>query len=62
MQLMLFSQAMQKRLEKVEPVYRITDWVDDWKKNAELTEMITAYPSTDQQSPPTARKKEVSSA
>ena len=46
---------MQKRLEKVEPMYRIADWVEDWQKNAELTALITQFPSTEQ-SPPNSRK------
>ena len=54
----LNTQEMQKRLEKVEPIYRIGDWVEDWKKNADLTEMITAYP-TEEQSPHNRRKKKV---
>ena len=35
---------MLKRLQKVQPQYRVSDWVDDWTRNAKLTEMITAYP------------------
>ena len=50
---------MQKRLEKVEPMYKISECVEDWKKNAELTKMITTYPSITDSSPPT-RKKVVS--
>ena len=37
-------QAMLQRLEKVQPVYRISDWIDDWQKSEELTQRITAYP------------------
>lgn len=35
-----------KRLEKVEPIYKLTDWVDDWEKNEKLHEMITCYPES----------------
>lgn len=41
---------MQKRIEQVRPVYKIADWVEDWKKNAELTELITAFPEQADQS------------
>ncbi len=51
---------MQKRLESVEPIYRIADWVEDWKKNADLTEMITQFPSMEQSPPTIAREKKVS--
>lgn len=34
------------RLQKVQPMYRVSDCVDSWRKNAELTEMITAYPES----------------
>lgn len=36
---------MLERLEKVQPVYRITDWIDDWQRSEELTQRITAYPA-----------------
>ena len=36
---------MLQRLEKVQPVYRITDWIDDWRRSEELTQRITAYPA-----------------
>lgn len=36
---------MLRRLEKVQPVYRITDWIDDWQRSEELTQRITAYPA-----------------
>lgn len=39
-------QAMLDRLQKVQPMYRVSDCVDSWRKNAELTEMITAYPES----------------
>ena len=35
---------MLKRLQKVQPQYCVSEWVDDWTRNAKLTEMITAYP------------------
>ena len=35
---------MLKRLQKVQPQYCVSEWVDDWTRNAQLTEMITAYP------------------
>ena len=44
--------AMLKRLEKVEPIYKVTDWIDDWRKKQELTERITAYPNEYQVSRP----------
>ena len=44
--------AMLKRLEKVEPIYKVSDWIDDWRRKEELTEMITAYPNELQASRP----------
>lgn len=35
---------MLKRLEQVEPIYKVADWIDDWRRKEELTEMITAFP------------------
>ena len=51
---------MLKRLEKVEPIYKVTDWIDDWRKKEELTEMITTYPNEYQASRPIVRVKECS--
>lgn len=36
---------MLQRLQSVKPVYRISDWIDDWQRSEELTQRITAYPS-----------------
>ena len=44
--------AMLKRLEKVEPIYKVSDWVDDWRRKQDLTERITAYPNEYQASRP----------
>ena len=38
-------QAMLERLQKVQPVYRISDWIDDWQRSEELTQRISAYPN-----------------
>ena len=38
------NKEMLKRLEKVEPIYKVSDWVEDWRRKEEITEMITAYP------------------
>ncbi|XP_064394176.1 uncharacterized protein LOC135341524 [Halichondria panicea] len=38
------NKAMLKRLEQVEPIYKVADWIDDWRRKEELTEMITAFP------------------
>ena len=38
------NQEMLKRLEKVEPMYKVSDWIEDWRKKEEITGMITAYP------------------
>lgn len=35
---------MLQRLQDVKPMYRVSDHVESWRRNAELTEMITAYP------------------
>ena len=37
---------MLKRLQEVKPLYRVSDCIESWRKNAHLTEMITAYPQT----------------
>lgn len=37
-------QSLLRRIQEVKPVYRVTDHVDSWRRNAELTEMITSYP------------------
>lgn len=46
------NREMLKRLEQVEPIYKVSDWVDDWRRTQELTEMITAYPMEFQPSTP----------
>lgn len=38
-------QAMLQRLEKVQPTYCITDWIDDWQRSEELAQRITTYPT-----------------
>ena len=45
MQITVCVQAMLQRLQKVKPVYRISDWIDDWQKSEELTQRIAAYPT-----------------
>ena len=35
---------MLKRLQSAEPMYKISNWADDWQRKEELTSMITAYP------------------
>lgn len=37
---------MLQRLQKVKPMYRIGEWIDDWRRSEELTERITAYPTS----------------
>lgn len=49
--------AMLKRLEKVEPIYKVSDWVDDWRRKQDLTERITAYPNEYQASRPVSRSR-----
>ena len=39
---------MLKRLEKVQPIYKVSDWVEDWQRKEELTSMITCYPASTQ--------------
>lgn len=41
----MYIQALLQRLEKVKPMYRISDWIDDWQRSEELTQRITAYPT-----------------
>lgn len=38
------NKEMLKRLEKVEPIYKVTNWIDDWRRKEELTDMITIFP------------------
>ena len=38
------NRQLLKRLEKVEPMYKVSSWVDDWQRKGELASMITAYP------------------
>lgn len=35
---------MLKRLEKVEPTYKVADWIDDYRRKEELIDMITTFP------------------
>ena len=28
---------------KVEPMYKVSDWIDDWRKKEELTDRISTY-------------------
>lgn len=39
-------QAMLHRLRTVKPKYQVTEWVEDWQRNAKLAEMITTFPTT----------------
>jgi hypothetical protein len=39
------NKAMVQRLQKVKPVYRISDWIDDWQKSEELAQRITTHPT-----------------
>ena len=39
------NKEMLKRLERVEPIYKVSDWVDDWRRKEEITGMITTYPN-----------------
>lgn len=45
------NKQMLKRIEKVEPIYKVSEWIDDWQRKEELTSMITNYPEI-----PVARK------
>ena len=36
---------MLRRLQEVKPQYSVTRCVEDWRKNAELAELITAFPA-----------------
>lgn len=45
------NKQMLKRLEKVEPMYKVSEWIDDWQRKEELSSMITSYPEI-----PVARK------
>ena len=36
---------MLRRLQTVKPQYQVTQWVEDWQRNAKLTDMITTFPS-----------------
>ena len=38
------NKQMLQRLQKVEPMYKVTNWIEDWQRKEELTTMITAYP------------------
>ena len=38
------NREMLKRLEKVEPMYKVSDWIEDWRRKEDITGMITAYP------------------
>ena len=38
------NKQMLQRLQKVEPMYKVADWIEDWQRKEELTTMITAYP------------------
>ena len=46
------NKEMLKRLEKVEPYYKVADWIDDWRKKEELTDMITIFPDDTRIPPP----------
>ncbi len=34
-----------KRLEEVEPMYKVSEWIDDWQRKEELADMITSFPN-----------------
>ncbi|XP_003389065.1 PREDICTED: uncharacterized protein C17orf105 homolog [Amphimedon queenslandica] len=38
------NESLLKRIQQVKPVYRVDDHVESWRRNAELTEMISSYP------------------
>ena len=38
------NREMLKRLEKVEPIYKVSDWIENWRRKEDITGMITAYP------------------
>lgn len=38
------NRQLLERLEKVEPMYKVSSWIEDWQRKGELTNMITAYP------------------
>ncbi len=38
------NREMLKRLEKVEPMYKVSDCIEDWRRKEDITGMITAYP------------------
>lgn len=38
------NRQLLKRLETVEPMYKVSSWIEDWQRKGELTNMITAYP------------------
>lgn len=50
------NKQMIKRLETVAPMYRMSNWVDDWQRKEELTSMITAYPENLAAAIPVAKK------
>lgn len=39
------NKEMLKRLQQVEPMYRVQEWIDDWQRKEDHTERITAFPS-----------------
>lgn len=43
--LSLSLQTMLKRLQEVKPQYSVSNCVEHWRKNAELVERLTAYPT-----------------
>lgn len=42
---------MLRRLQRVKPQYQVSQWIDDYRHSEELTERITAFPTT----PPASR-------
>ncbi len=35
---------MLKRLEEVEPTYKVAEWIEEWRLREELVGRITAFP------------------
>lgn len=50
------NRELLKRLQKVGPMYRVSDWINDWQRKEELTSMITSYPVGAETGIPLAKK------
>lgn len=44
------NKRMLKRLEQVEPIYKVSVWVDEWQRKEALTGMISCYPEAQSRS------------